>query len=123
MVAATPTSNRRQARRPDRVRAATLGLAFLGLAGLPASHARADRAMGQYLSAECVTCHQLGGNYAGIPPIIGWPTNSFIHIMNEYRDKTRDNSIMQMIANRFSPEEIAALADYFGILPMQPPKN
>lgn len=108
---------------PDRTRAATLGLAFLGLAGLPAHDARADRAMGQFLSAECVTCHQTSGDYAGIPPIIGWPTASFIHIMNEYRDKTRDNSIMQTIANRFSPEEIAALADYFGSLPTQSPKN
>jgi cytochrome c553 len=43
--------------------------------------------------------------------------------MNEYRDKTRENPIMQTIASRFSPEEIAALANYFGSLRMPSPKN
>jgi cytochrome c553 len=124
MVARTmPTLNRRQVPAfGPRVRAATLGL-VLSLAGLPASEVLADRAMGEYLSAECVTCHQLAGQYDGIPPIVGWPIESFIHIMNEYRDKTRDNAIMQTIAGRFSPEEIAALAEYFGSLPVRIPKN
>jgi cytochrome c553 len=110
-------------RLPDRARAVTLALAVLGLAGSAANDARADRAKGQYLSAECVTCHQISGQYSGIPPINGWPVDSFIHIMNEYRDKTRENPIMQTIASRFSPEEIAALANYFGSLRMPSPKN
>jgi cytochrome c553 len=75
-----------------------------------------DRALGEYLSSECVTCHQLSGKYEGIPPIIGWPKTSFVEIMNEYRTKTRKNPVMQTIASRFSNEEIAALAAYFGSL-------
>jgi cytochrome c553 len=79
-------------------------------------HASGDRALGQYLSSECVTCHQLSGKYDGIPPIIGWPETFFVQIMNEYRNKDRENPVMQTIANRLSPEEIAALAAYFGSL-------
>ena len=41
-------------------------------------------------------------------------TYSFIEIMNEYRYRKRNNSIMQTIAGRFSNDEIAALAAYFG---------
>jgi cytochrome c553 len=75
-----------------------------------------DRALGQYLSSECVTCHQISGRYEGIPPIVGWPNTIFIEIMGEYRAKKRDNPIMQTIAVRLSEEEIAALAAYFGSL-------
>jgi cytochrome c553 len=78
------------------------------------SLAAGDRALGEYLSSECVTCHQLSGRYQGIPPIVGWPEQSFVEIMNEYRDKRRANPVMQTIAGKFSNEEVAALAAYFG---------
>ncbi len=89
-----------------------------GLLPLPATnvHASGDRALGQYLSSECVTCHQVSGRFDGIPPIIGWPEESFVEIMNEYRNKDRQNPVMQTIAGKLSPEEIAALAAYFGSL-------
>lgn len=89
--------------------------AFL-LAGGTIGLAAGDRALGEYLSSECVTCHQLSGRYQGIPPIVGWPEASFIEIMNEYREKRRDNPVMQTIAGKFSNEEVAALATYFGSL-------
>ena len=82
--------------------------------------AAGDRALGEYLSSECVTCHQLSGRYQGIPPIVGWPEPSFIDIMNEYRDKRRSNPVMQTIAGKFSNDEVAALAAYFGSVK---PKN
>lgn len=85
----------------------------VGLASAPAK-AAGDRALGEYLSSECVTCHQLTGRYQGIPPIVGWPEASFIEAMNEYREKRRANPVMQTIAGKFSAEEVAALAAYFG---------
>ena len=75
--------------------------------------AAGDKALGEYLSSECVTCHQLSGANVGIPPIVGLPDDSFIVIMNEYRQKKRDNPIMQTIAGRFSNDEIAALGRIF----------
>jgi cytochrome c553 len=97
-------------------------VALTAFLALPATmlHASGDRALGQYLSAECVACHQLSGKYDGIPPIVGWPETSFVQIMNEYRNKERQNPVMQTIANRLSPDEIAALATYFGSLKAAP---
>jgi cytochrome c len=80
-----------------------------------------DRALGQHLSSECVTCHQLSGRFEGIPPIVGWPEESFVEIMNEYREKKRPNPVMQTIAGRLSADEVAALAAYFGSL--KPPEQ
>jgi cytochrome c553 len=99
---------------------AAIGFACAGLAVLLASsvtiRAQADKALGEYLSAECVACHQLTGRYEGIPPIVGWPSTTFVEILAEYRTKKRDNAIMQTIAARLSEDEIAALAAYFGSL-------
>ena len=95
--------------------------ALLGLIAFPGKAAAAgNRALGEYLSSECVTCHQLSGRSQGIPPIVGWPERSFVAIMDEYRSKRRSNPVMQTIAGKFSGEEIAALAAYFGSLK---PKN
>ncbi|HSP25931.1 MAG TPA: c-type cytochrome [Saliniramus sp.] len=79
-----------------------------------------DREFGEFLAGECVTCHQISGNYDGIPPIIGWPEATFIHAMEDYRDRTRPNEVMQNIAGRYSDEEIAAMAAYFGSLTLKP---
>lgn len=94
------------------VAATAFVVAFVGAQ----THAAGDRTLGEYLSTECVTCHQLSGAYQGIPPIIGWPEATFVEIMNEYRSKRRSNPVMETIAGRFSSEEIAALAAYFGSL-------
>ena len=94
-------------------------LAWVALiAGVPQA-AAGDKALGEYLSSECVTCHQVTGRYDGIPPIVGWPDASFIEIMNDYRHKRRDNPVMRTIAGRLSDEEIAALASYFGSVTVQ----
>ena len=92
-----------------------LAAAFMGSL-LGGGAAAGDKALGEYLSSECVTCHQMSGRYDGIPPIVGWPDARFIEIMEEYRQKRRDNAIMQTIAGRFSNDELAALAAYFGSL-------
>lgn len=99
---------------------AAIGLASAALAALTTvtgfARGQGDKALGEYLSSECVTCHQITGQYEGIPPIIGWPDATFIEIMDEYRAKKRSNPIMQTIAGRLSAEEIASLATYFGSL-------
>lgn len=91
-----------------------VGAGVASVAPATLSHASGDRALGQYLSSECVTCHQLTGRFDGIPPIVGWPEESFVEIMNEYKNKKRNHAVMQTIAGRLSPEEILALAAFFG---------
>jgi cytochrome c553 len=71
-------------------------------------------ALGEYLSSECVTCHQLSGrSNDGIPAIVGWPVDQFIAVLNSYRAKEREGDVMQAIAGRLSDTDIAALAAYF----------
>lgn len=75
-----------------------------------------DPAYGQYLSGECVTCHRADGSERGIPGIVGWAPDHFVAVMNSYRDRQRENPVMQTIAGRLSQSEIQALAAYFGSL-------
>ena len=98
---------------------ATLAAAFIA-ASPQAIFAAGDKALGEYLSSECVTCHQLTGRFDGIPPIVGWPETSFVDVMMQYRVKDRTNTVMQTIAGKLTEEEIAALATYFGSLKSSP---
>lgn len=73
-----------------------------------------DLALGEYLSAECVTCHQLSGaSAAGIPPIVGQPREAIVTALMAYKAGQRNNDVMRNIAARLSADEIDALAAYF----------
>ncbi len=72
-----------------------------------------DTAFGEYLSTECVTCHQATGADEGIPSITGWPREDFVIAMHAYKAQARPHPVMRMIAGRLSDEEIASLAAYF----------
>lgn len=72
-----------------------------------------DAEYGEYLSSECSTCHRSDGDNDGIPAIVGWQTEDFVTAMHAYREKQRENPVMQLITGRLSDEEIAALAEYF----------
>lgn len=83
--------------------------------------AKGDRALGEYLASECVTCHQISGRItAGVPAIIGIDHDSFVALMDSYRKKERDNAVMQAIAAKFSDEELAALAAHFSSITKGP---
>ncbi|MGF1660011.1 MAG: c-type cytochrome [Rubrimonas sp.] len=73
-----------------------------------------DPAYGEYLAAECVTCHQADGADRGIPGIFGWYEEDFKAALHAYRVKLRENATMQTIAGGLGDEEIAALAAWFG---------
>ena len=108
--------SRRRRRLEGWPRAIFACIVAITLSHVSSTLAAADRELGQHLSSECVTCHQLSGKFQGIPPIVGWPDATFVAIMNEYRIKKRENPVMQTIAGKLSQEEIAALAAYFGSL-------
>jgi cytochrome c len=77
---------------------------------------KGDPAYGEYLSSECITCHQSDGSDQGIPSITGWPAEDFAAAMHAYKEKLRPHPVMQMMAGRLSNDEIAALAAYFTTL-------
>ena len=72
-----------------------------------------DAEYGEYLSGDCIVCHQIDGSYNGIPSIIGWDEESFVGAMHSYKTKYRQHPVMQMMAGRLTNDEIAALAAYF----------
>ncbi len=72
-----------------------------------------DAEYGEYLSAECVTCHQLSGAGEGIPPIIGWDEASFIAVLKSYKARERENKAMQLVTSNLGEKEMKALAAYF----------
>lgn len=72
-----------------------------------------DPEYGEYLSNECLTCHQSDGSAEGIPSITRWPVDDFVVAMHAYKNKLRPHPVMQMMAGRLNNEEIAALAAYF----------
>jgi len=72
-----------------------------------------DPEYGEYLSSECLTCHQADGSAEGIPSITHWPEEDFVVAMHAYKRKLRPHPVMQMMAGRLNDEEIAALAAYF----------
>lgn len=74
---------------------------------------KGDPEYGEYLSAECQTCHQKDGSDQGIPSITHWPEEDFVAAMHAYKRKLRPHQVMQMMAGRLSNDEIAALAAYF----------
>lgn len=81
-----------------------------------ASYAGGDREYGQYLSSECVTCHQSAGAGSQIPVINGMHADGFIDMMKLYRSRQLENQTMQTVARRLSDEDISALAAYFSAL-------
>lgn len=92
---------------------------LLAGAALAAEPKKGDRELGEYLSNQCTTCHQISGKSVGaIPPIVGWPEDQFIAIIQSYKEGVRDNETMRTISHRFTNDEIEALATYFGGIPM-----
>ena len=75
-----------------------------------------DIEYGQYLGAECASCHQQTGASEGITAINGMDAEVFVALMLAYRSKEMENPVMQMIAGRLDDEQIGSLALYFSQL-------
>lgn len=96
-------------------------VALFGTVGFThSSTSKGDKAFGEYLSGECVACHQKSGKVVGgIPAIVGWPEDQFIAVMLSYREGARENQVMRSIVGKFNHDELEALAAYFGSLKPQ----
>lgn len=96
---------------------AALLFSWAGQVAAQENAVKGDLEYGQYLGAECVTCHSANGKDKGIPPINAWDEESFISVINAYKSKELENPAMQLIAARLDDEQIASLAVYFATLP------
>jgi cytochrome c len=80
---------------------------------------KGDIEYGEYLSAECVACHQTQGHNQGIPQIAGMNASGMVSILSAYKSKELNNATMQTIAARLDDEQMAALAVYYASLPAE----
>lgn len=71
---------------------------------------------GEYLAAECTSCHRLDGVQdppGGIPSLVALAEADFIAALRDYQIGARSNAIMENVARSLGDEEIAALARFF----------
>lgn len=80
------------------------------IAAAPAS--AGDAVYGEYLAAECVTCHGGAGADAAIPSLRSLGSDQLTAALRAYREGARTNPAMQSVARTLGDEEIAALAAY-----------
>ena len=88
---------------------------FVGIAKANAEDnylAGADEAYGEYLSSECLACHNQQGS-AGIPSINGLDAMVLAQKLRAYRSKELENQVMRLVAGNLDDEQIASLALYF----------
>ena len=84
---------------------------------MPTTLRGADKEYGQYLSAECNACHGSSQkSKTGIPSLIGKPFLYLVDALRQYKNKSREHAVMQMVAGRLDNEQIEALAAYFSTL-------
>ncbi len=95
------------------LRHAFLLAAPLFLAWISAGSAGEVYDYGEYLAAECTSCHRFDGTDVGIPAIVTWPEAEFVTALQGYRRGERNNAVMQNVARSLGDEEIAALAHFF----------
>ena len=65
---------------------------------------------GDYLAAECMSCHKIDWEYSGIPFIFLLEEDYFIHQMRAYQTGEKDNPAMASVARNLDDEMIQALA-------------
>ena len=82
--------------------------------------AMGDIEYGEYLGAECASCHHQEAVSEDIPSINGMDAEVFVALMLAYRAKEMENPVMQMISGRLDDEQIGSLALYFSKL--EPPE-
>ena len=89
-------------------------LIFRGLLAEPLLDG-ADFDYGEYLSGQCLTCHQNSSD-EGIPAINGAEALYIAKKLILYKNKELENEVMQLVASALDKEQIASLAIYFNSL-------
>ena len=104
--------------RPAMLRAACLSLVLVCAA--TASEA-GDAAAGRKRAVACQTCHGMDGlsKLPEAPNLAGQVEPYLVKALNEYRDGTRQNEIMNVVAKELSDADIANLAAYYGGLQIE----
>lgn len=94
--------------------AALIGLWAAALQAAPAA-APAGAPTGEGFAHTCAACHGTYGRLKGeaFPPLAGMKADEFARSMRDFRDLRRPSSIMSHIAEGYTDEEIARMAEWF----------
>jgi cytochrome c len=94
-------------------RAACAVLLVAGIATASSGSIAADPGYGQYLAAECASCHGSASTTAAIPPlgVVGY--EGLVTALKAFRAGNRAEPTMQSVARSLGDAEIEALAAYF----------
>ncbi len=87
----------------------------LALTVLAQGAAHADESdVARALAATCTGCHGTGGASLGpIPSIAGMDTQRMILLLRQFRDGTREATIMHQLAKGYTDAQIQAMAGWF----------
>jgi cytochrome c553 len=98
------------------VRAVLLGV--LPILLLPTGAWAGDAKAGRKAAVACQTCHGLDGvsKLPEAPNLSGQVEPYLVKALTEYRDGTRRNEIMNVVAKPLSDSEIADLAAYYAAI-------
>lgn len=77
----------------------------------------ADAGYGEYLAAECITCHHAEGSGGTAPALRSLSYRNLVAALKEYRNGVRRNAAMQSVARSLGDREIEALAAYLSDRP------
>ncbi|KAB1080919.1 c-type cytochrome [Methylobacterium soli] len=80
-----------------------------------------DAAAGRKRAVACQTCHGMDGlsKLPEAPNLAGQVEPYLIKALTEYRDGTRRNEIMNVVAKELSDADIADLSAYYGGLQIE----
>ena len=85
---------------------------FLMIAVLPAM--AGENADGRNWAATCTGCHGTGGRSDGaIPGLVGLQKAYMVMALREFREGTRQATVMHQLAKGYSDEQIERIAEYF----------
>lgn len=91
------------------------------LAFAPAIAQAGDAAAGRKRATACQACHGLDGlsKLPEAPNLAGQVEVYLVKALTEYRDGTRRNEVMNVVAKELSDADIANLAAYYGGLQIE----
>jgi cytochrome c553 len=74
----------------------------------------ADANLGRDLAATCANCHGTDGRAQGeFVRLAGMPASQMLGKLGEFKDGTRQATIMHQIVKGFTDEQLKVMADYF----------
>src|SRR5262245_20489204 len=88
--------------------------------------AAGDAAAGRRKATQCQACHGLDGlsKLPEAPHLAGQPERYLVKSLDEYRNGTRSNEMMSIVAKMLSDQDVADLAAYYAAIEISvtPPK-